>query len=1005
MKTLWQLYEFHEGKVSDKWSLYLNEYDRLLSPYRQEDINLLEIGVQNGGSLEIWASYFSKANHLVGCDINPVCSKLEYKDPRVTVFIGDAGTVTTLEKITKLCSRFDVIIDDGSHTSSSIISSFMHYFNILNDDGVYIVEDLHCSYWQDYEGGLYAPCSSVSFFKQLIDIVNCDHWGVESRQSDIITSFEKIYGISFDNFPLKNIHSIEFIDSLCVIKKRKAEKNCLGRRIIVGEEAIVESSNLPLKGLHAEAPDQNNNYWSSCEHPVIELEKLKGTMQKQQKDIEEQNDIILKQRQLISDYQAKLEYQQKELSEQRHELAIKVDESESHHKNIESLNQQLAEHRQSLSVANATLDSLINSESWKITAPARFISRQVKEHHLIQFLKRSVQMGGGLGPTFKRAYKLYRTEGLNGIRRGIYAVKSGSIILPAAGSGEVDRNDYAEWIRRYDTIDENKRINIKQTISAWESLPLISVVMPTYNPNPEWLAEAIESVQKQLYPNWELCIADDASTDSNVRKVLDEYSKEDQRIKVAYRKQNGHISESSNTALEIVTGDWVALLDHDDILPEHALFHVARTIISNPDVKLIYSDEDKIDENGERKIPYFKCDWNRDLFYSHNMISHLGVYYKPIVDEIGGFRKGFEGAQDYDLALRFIEKIKTEQIHHIPHVLYHWRVHSGSTSGTTEAKPYAVDAGERALNEHFSRQNIAGRVEHINIGYRAHYDLPDPLPLVSLIIPTRNALNFVKQCVESITKKTTYSNYEIIIIDNNSDDPDALAFFAKLAKKERIRVIRDERPFNYSALNNAAVEEAAGEFIGLINNDIEVISPDWLSEMVSLACQPQVGAVGARLLYPNNTVQHAGVVVGMGGVACHAHKDFPDFHSGYFGRAKVINSFSAVTAACLVVSKKAFKEVGGLNETELKIAFNDVDFCLKLLEAGYRNVWTPYAELYHHESVSRGYEDTPEKQARFNSEIDYMKSRWGTDHYVDPAYSLNLTLNKEDFSLSWPPRV
>jgi len=535
--------------------------------------------------------------------------------------------------------------------------------------------------------------------------------------------------------------------------------------------------------------------------------------------------------------------------------------------------------------------------------------------------------------------------------------------------------------------------------------PLISIVMPTYNTKIGWLCEAIDSVRGQLYENWELCIADDASTDDELREFLEAVSKDDERIKVTFRRKNGHISKASNSALNICTGQWVALLDHDDTLAEHALYCVAEVINSNPDVQLIYSDEDKIRENGERWEPYFKCAWNRDLFYSQNMISHLGVYRKKIMDEIGGFRAGFEGSQDYDLALRFIEKVDQKAIYHIPRVLYHWRMHAESTARGVDAKPYALIAGEKALQEHLDRSGISAKVERLLYGYRVHYNLPANPPLVSLIIPTRNGMHLLSTCIESILEKTTYKRYEIIIVDNGSDDPKIIKYFERLRQMGNIRIIRDDQPFNYSRINNLAVTEARGEIVGFINNDIEVISPEWLDELVSICLQPGVGAVGAKLLYPDNTLQHAGVVLGIGGVGNHAFKCQPEAYRGYFCRATLISSYSALTAACLVISKEIFLQIGGFDAENLAIAFSDVDFCLRVIKAGHRNVWTPYSVLYHHESATRGEDDTKEKQARFAAEIEYMNSRWGDLLRDDPAYSPNLTLTAEDFSLAWPPRL
>ncbi|MHB0990628.1 MAG: glycosyltransferase family 2 protein [Burkholderiales bacterium] len=621
----------------------------------------------------------------------------------------------------------------------------------------------------------------------------------------------------------------------------------------------------------------------------------------------------------------------------------------------------------------------------------------------------AIKHSNGIINLSKRIVRLYRLEGYAGIKRGLGIVASSEQITPSLNSGEHDRNDYTEWICRYDTLTNELRCIMQARMDIFAHKPLISVVMPTYNPKAEWLIAAIESVRKQIYPHWELCIADDASTDKAIRPILEQYAREDTRIKVAFREQNGHISAASNSALELTTGEWIALLDHDDLLAEHALFWVADTINKNSEARLIYSDEDKIDENGVRLHPYFKCDWNPDLFYSHNMFSHLGIYHSQLVRQVGGFRIGLEGSQDYDLALRCIEQvhIKPEHIYHIPKVLYHWRVHAESTASSSAAKPYAMIAGEHAINEHLERQGINAKAELMTYSYRVRYALPDVLPLVSLIIPTRNGLNLLRQCMDSILSKTTYTNYEILIVDNGSDEPITLDYLNVLAKDSRIRVVRDSRPFNYSALNNAAVKLARGKLIGLLNNDVEVITPGWLSEMVAIALQPGVGAVGARLWFPDKTLQHAGVILGLGlgRVAGHAHRAVPETSPGYFGRAGIQQSFSAVTAACLLVQKAIYEQVDGLDETELQIAFNDIDFCLRVREMGYRNVWTPYAELYHYESATRGLDDTPEKQARFAKESLYMKQRWGDLLLNDPAYSPNLTLDHDDFSLAWPPRV
>ncbi|MCM2131841.1 glycosyltransferase [Larsenimonas rhizosphaerae] len=692
------------------------------------------------------------------------------------------------------------------------------------------------------------------------------------------------------------------------------------------------------------------------------------------------------------------------------ELENSIDERNQHVLSIGAAHQQtmdeLVATRLHLEKQQALLDSVLASDSWKITAPLRYLGNSGRSNPWVNLVRHGIQQGGGVKGMVRKAVQLYRVEGVSGLKRGFYKIRAGTMHSPVEGPLSakfqgIDRNDYAAWVEHFDTLDVAERRRIMGIINAWDECPTFSIIMPTFNPEPDMLRAAIDSVIGQLYPHWELCIADDASTDPAIRDILDHYARAEPRIKVAFREENGHISASSNSALALAKNEWVALFDHDDLLTEHALFYMAEAIRGCPDVKLLYSDEDKVDQYGHRQAPYFKPGWNRDLLYSQNFICHLGVYQRDIIERIGGFRLGLEGSQDHDLALRFIEQIEDHQVHHVPRVLYHWRMHAASTSAGGEAKPYTVKAGLKALNEHFQRTGRRGHVEATPFGYRARYTLPDSPPLVSLVIPTRNSADLVRMCIDSIMSKTNYPQYEILLVDNNSDDPEALAYFAELGRRPNIKVIRDEQPFNYSAINNDAVARASGEVIALVNNDIEVISEDWLTEMVSLALQPGVGAVGAKLLYPDDTIQHAGVVLGIGGVAGHSHKHFPCTSAGYLNRLNLISSYSAVTAACLVIRKSIYDDVGGLDEDHLKVAFNDVDFCLRVREAGYRNVWTPYAQLYHHESVSRGAENTPEKMARFSSEVTYMRERWGDLLDRDSAYNPNLSLIHEDFSLSW----
>lgn len=564
--------------------------------------------------------------------------------------------------------------------------------------------------------------------------------------------------------------------------------------------------------------------------------------------------------------------------------------------------------------------------------------------------------------------------------------------------------DYTQWIERVEQSDQPTR---NEALSAIENLsykPLISIIVPVYNTPEVYLRACIESVRAQYYQYWELCIADDASPNTSVHAVLEEYQKLDTRIRVVFRKENGHISKTSNSALQVATGDFVALLDHDDALPEQALYFIAVAINEHPTAQVLYSDEDKIDAQGARFEPHFKSDWNPDLFFSQNYVSHLGVYRRALLVRINGFRTGLEGSQDQDLLLRCLPHIDAEQIVHIPRVLYHWRAIAGSTAMNSNEKDYTTLAGIKALKDYFKeygRQDVQVHEGILSNTYRVKYPVPKPAPLVSLLIPTRDRLDLVETCVRSILNKSDYKNFEILILDNGSIEPETLQFFKSIQSEDsRIRVLRYDQPFNYSAINNFGVQQAKGMLIGLVNNDIEVISVGWLTEMVSQVCRPEIGCVGAKLYFENDTIQHAGVICSLGGVAGHSHKYFPKAHPGYFHRLFLHQAMSAVTAACLLVRREVYEEVGGLDEVNLQIAFNDVDFCLKVRTAGYRNLWTPYAELYHYESVSRGAEDTPEKQARFQSEINFMQKKWGAALQSDPFYSPNLTKDREDFSIT-----
>ncbi len=537
-----------------------------------------------------------------------------------------------------------------------------------------------------------------------------------------------------------------------------------------------------------------------------------------------------------------------------------------------------------------------------------------------------------------------------------------------------------------------------QELESFENKPLISLIMPVYNVDPKWLDKAIKSVEKQWYKKWELCIVDDKSTNQATIEYL--RSIQNPQIKVKFLEQNFNISGASNKAIEMAEGEYVVLMDNDDEITPDALFELVKRI-NETGADFIYSDEDFISPDEQYINPHFKPDFSPDLLLSHNYITHISCFKRELLDSVGHFNPKYDGAQDYELFLRLTEKAK--KIEHIQKVLYHWRMLESSTSLNSEAKPEALERGKMLLEETLKRRGIKGSVEptKMNHYFRVRYEIRNN-PLVSIVIPFKDKPELLEMCINSIVSKSTYINYEIIGISNNSEDDATFETMKRLeAQDPRVKFYEYNIPFNYAQINNYAVENyARGEHILLLNNDIEVIAPEWIEAMLEHSQREEIGCVGAKLYYPNDTVQHAGIIMGLGGYAGHSHKHYPRENPGYFNRLNVIQNVSAVTAACLMIEKRIYQEVGGMDEVKFKVAYNDVDFCLRVVEKGYRNLFTPYAELYHHESISRGYETTPEKIARFQKEKDALYERHKEIlENGDPYYNPNLCDDKEDFSL------
>ncbi len=558
-------------------------------------------------------------------------------------------------------------------------------------------------------------------------------------------------------------------------------------------------------------------------------------------------------------------------------------------------------------------------------------------------------------------------------------------------------NRYDNWLRDHAPRQADLDC-MRAVVPALRYTPTISIITPVYETPEVYLRSAIESVIAQVYPHWELCLANDASPSAYIRAVLDEYAALDARIRVIHRAENGHISEASNSALTLASGEFVALLDHDDLLSPDALFAVVTALNADPQIDMLYSDEDKIDDTGGRTGPFFKPDWSPESFLSRMYTGHLAVFRRSLVARIGGFRPAFDGSQDYDLVLRLTEH--TERIAHIAQVLYHWRIHAHSVASNADVKLYAYDSALRALREALERRGEPGVVEMLaDLGrYQVRYALR-AVDRVSIVIPTRDHAADLERCLQSIFTKSTYANFEVVVLDNGSVEPAALAALERWqAAQPRLRVVRYDVPFNFSHINNYAARHADGDYLLFLNNDTEVITPDWIEAMLEQAQRPAIGAVGARLLYADDTLQHAGVVLRVGGVAGHSHRFMPAETAGYFHVVKTIGNFSAVTAACLMTRRAVFDAVGGFDE-DLAVAFNDVDLCLRIGKAGYRIVYVPHAALYHFESKTRGFDDTDAKRALTKREEAFMQERWNIGQLEDPFYSRHLSLITEDFAI------
>jgi len=987
VKSLVQLYRAHQGKVSDKWEIYLEEYDRIFSGFRGQPVRMLEIGIQNGGSLEIWSEYFPQAQVLVGCDINPDCARLSYEDPRIKVVIGDANADPTAAEILAHSAGFDLIIDDGSHDSSDIVKSFARYFHQLDSGGVFVAEDLHCSYWEEFEGGLYYPYSSISFFKRLVDVINHEHWGIDKERAQLVRGFSEQYGTHFDESDLAQIHSIEFFNSVCVIYKKPASANVLGQRVIAGKSDQVVSGLQALSGKWLAQP-QSDNIWSSMEGAPDEAwQSLAQTAEQHASALQKLTRQLAQRDDQLADSQRKAADKDALIAGLRDSLAAQENQARALHENIHAIHQ---------------------STSWRLTRGLRFAGRIRNRLRGLLAIFRRLARTESPSSLARKAVRVWRREGLQGIKARIrqqrylntpagtggpgFALQPASIVRDSQGRYSLQPGGAAS----YTYVEPQQPMDLAQRLLAIESRPAFSIVVPVYNTAPELLEAVLRSVQNQWYPHWELILADDASPSEQTRAALARI--DHPQIKLLRLERNAGIAGATNAALAAAQGDFIVFMDHDDEITVDCLYELALCIErEQPD--FIYSDEDKLTQKGDYSEPHFKPDWSPDTMMSTMFTCHVSCVRRSMLEKTGGLRSDYDGCQDWDFVLRVAEH--TDRISHIAKVLYHWRIIPASIASDIAAKPYVLEASRRVREATLQRRGQNGTVEPVPQvpGYfRVAYQLQGN-PLVSIIIPTRDNEAILRRCIDSIGQHTRYRNFELVILDNGSVDPATVSYLQQLGDQDGVSVIRHDAPFNFSELNNIGVRSARGDLLLFLNDDTEVLQEDWLERLGGFAQLAHVGAVGAKLLYPGGRqVQHAGILNledGPGHAFLLQDCDSP----GYYMRNLLEYNWLAVTGACLMVGRDKFDAVNGFDE-ELPIAYNDVDLCMRLRDAGFYNVVCQAVRLTHHESVSRGIDHIdPAKAARLQREKARLYEKNPRYFLCDPFHNPNLHPNGIHFEV------
>ncbi len=961
-----------------------------------QPVRLLEIGIQNGGSLDILAKYFQYAPIILGCDINPACGSLRYEDPRIHVVVGDANADETEELIAAVSESFDIVVDDGSHRSGDIVHLFVRYFPRLNEGGVFIVEDLHCSYWEQFEGGLLDPWSSLAFFKRLVDVLNHEHWGVPHARMDILRSFEARYGVHLGEVLLAQIHSIEFFNSVCVISKRPHVENVLGPRLVVGEEQVAE----PLVGRSGSLSipaDQRDNAWSSLPPlPEDELLQLRDARRTLEGNIQDLQTRLEASQGVIRQKAAQIDEQRRYLEASRRGAQERDAQIEELHRHLEELRLHLEDservaHERVVHIGefNKTIDLILRSTSWRISGPVRWGGLQYRRiRRTARLVPRLSGRAGGFPSLMYAGLRVLRHEGPSGVRSKL-RVLEGEIVSPQPPavlandvSPATQTDDFFEDVARKIFAEQQAELSAEMAETLQEAFrdrPLISVITPAYNTPPKWLRRAVESLQQQFYARWELCVVDDCSPGSAQRDLLQELAASEPRVRFEVMESNGGISAASNKALQMARGEYIALLDHDDELTPDALFRVVEEINRHPDADFIFSDECKICDTPERKLFHFvfKPGWSPEIMFNGMITGHLTVYRKALVEAVGGFRSEYDFSQDYDLALRMAEV--ATRIVHIERVLYLWRSIPGSAAGG--GKGFARKTNIAALADALRRRGIPGEAVPLPNANYVRVALPVEATKVSIIIPSDSAQN-LRPVLQAIREQTAYPNYEVVVVCNG---PLAEYLKDEFLEWAELQFVKYDKKYNFSDKCNEGARGASGEIVVFYNDDVFPLQPDWVERLIEYLWIPGVAGVSPKLLHADDTIQYAGMISGTPGLCGTAYNNVPhDTWDSFLTMHKYVRNVSILSGACCAFWKDVFWKVGAFDSVHTPDGHSDMDLSYKLIESGYRCVYTPYAVLRHIGNHSWG-----SKRHKYKADI-YILKRWGAYVSADPYFTTSM---------------